>query len=77
MPAAVVGLGFKDTIESLATPRFVGIMLCVTAVVLFLSQRAKVGNGRLERPALLASALRKRAPSSRASADQEAPSARH
>ena len=43
VPAAVVGLGFKDTIESLATPRFVGIMLCVTAVVLFLSQRAKSG----------------------------------
>ena len=31
IPAAIVGLGFKDAIETLATPRFVGAMLCVTA----------------------------------------------
>ena len=43
MPAAVVGLGFKDAIEALATPRFVGAMLCVTATILYLSQRAAPG----------------------------------
>ena len=40
VPAAVLGLGFKDAIEALATPKFVGAMLCVTALVLLLSQRA-------------------------------------
>ena len=54
VPAAVVGLGFKDTIESLAAA--LGIMLCVTAVVLFLSQRAKVARPWASAP--LASALR-------------------
>ena len=44
VPAAVLGLGFKDTIEALATPKFVGAMLCVTALVLLLSQRASGGN---------------------------------
>ena len=44
VPAAAVGLGFKDAIETLATPRFVGSMLCVTAAILFLSQRASAGN---------------------------------
>ena len=44
VPAAVVGLGFKDAIEALATPKFVGAMLCVTASVLFLSQRASSGH---------------------------------
>ena len=44
VPAAVLGLGFKDAIESLATPKFVGAMLCVTALVLLLSQRASGGN---------------------------------
>jgi undecaprenyl-diphosphatase len=44
VPAAAVGLGFKDAIESLATPRFVGGMLCVTAGILLLSQRATAGN---------------------------------
>ncbi|MGB2423948.1 MAG: undecaprenyl-diphosphate phosphatase, partial [Flavobacteriales bacterium] len=36
VPAAAVGLGFKDAIESLASPRFVGAMLCLTAGILFL-----------------------------------------
>ena len=44
VPAAVLGLGFKDAIEALATPKFVGAMLCVTALVLLLSQRASGGN---------------------------------
>ncbi|MGB2228381.1 MAG: undecaprenyl-diphosphate phosphatase, partial [Flavobacteriales bacterium] len=44
VPAAVLGLGFKDAIETLATPKFVGAMLCVTALVLLLSQRASGGN---------------------------------
>ena len=44
VPAGVVGLLYKDQIEGLATTRFVGAMLCVTALVLFLSQRASAGN---------------------------------
>lgn len=44
VPAAVVGLGFKEQIESLASPSFVGAMLVVTACILFLSQRAQAGN---------------------------------
>ncbi|MAB73388.1 MAG: UDP-diphosphatase [Flavobacteriales bacterium] len=47
LPAAVVGLGFKDAIEALATPRFVGAMLCVTAAILYLSQRATSGTNSL------------------------------
>lgn len=43
MPAAVIGLGFKDDIEALATPRFVGAMLWVTGGVLLMSQKAKGG----------------------------------
>ena len=31
VPAGVLGLLFKDQIEALATPQFVGAMLCVTA----------------------------------------------
>lgn len=44
VPAGVIGLLYKDQIEGLATTRFVGAMLCVTALVLFLSQRASAGN---------------------------------
>ena len=44
IPAAAVGLGFKETIEGYAQPRFVGAMLCVTAFVLWLSQRMASGN---------------------------------
>lgn len=44
VPAAVIGLGFKEDIEALANPRFVGAMLWVTAGVLFLSQKANGGN---------------------------------
>lgn len=47
IPAAAVGLGFKDAIESLATPRFVGTMLCLTAAILLLSQRASTGHQKL------------------------------
>ncbi len=47
VPAAVVGLGFKDAIEALATPQFVGAMLCVTALILFVSQRASGGSNPL------------------------------
>ena len=43
VPAAAIGLGFKDDIEALASPRFVGAMLLVTGGVLFLSQKAKGG----------------------------------
>ena len=43
VPAGVLGLLFKDQIEALDTPQFVGAMLCVTALVLFLSQRAASG----------------------------------
>ena len=43
VPAAMIGLGFKDDIEALASPRFVGAMLLVTGGVLFLSQKAKGG----------------------------------
>ena len=44
VPAAILGFGFKDAVEALATPKFVGAMLCVTALVLLLSQRARGGN---------------------------------
>lgn len=47
IPAAIVGLGFKDAIETLATPRFVGAMLCVTAGILFLSLLKAKGSNQL------------------------------
>jgi undecaprenyl-diphosphatase len=48
VPAAVVGLGFKDSIEALASPQFVGGMLCITAGILFFSQKAPSGNRPLQ-----------------------------
>ena len=44
VPAAAVGLRFKDSIESLVNPQFVGVMLCVTAAILLFSQRAIANN---------------------------------
>ena len=63
VPAAVLGLGFKDAIEALATPKFVGAMLCVTALVLLLSQRASGGTDPWARDARWASGWPKPAPS--------------
>ena len=44
IPVAVVGFGFKDEIEGLSTTPFVGMMLCCTALILFLSQKTTTGN---------------------------------
>ena len=41
IPAAVVGLSMKDTIESLGSTQFVGAMLIVTAIILAISQKVK------------------------------------
>jgi undecaprenyl-diphosphatase len=47
IPAAVVGLSLKDTIESLGSTQFVGGMLIVTAVILAISQKVKA---KFEKP---------------------------
>ena len=39
IPAAVIGLSMKETIESIASYQFVGAMLIITAVILAVSQR--------------------------------------
>ena len=41
IPAAIIGLSFKDQIEGLASSSFVGAMLIVTAAVLAISQKVK------------------------------------
>ena len=48
VPAGFLGLKYEDAIEALVTPKFVGAMLCVTALVLLLSQRASGGNRSLD-----------------------------
>ena len=41
VPAAIIGLNFKDQIEGLASSSFVGAMLIVTAAILAISQKVK------------------------------------
>ena len=41
IPAAIIGLSFKDQIEGLASSSFVGAMLIVTAAILAISQKVK------------------------------------
>lgn len=41
VPAAIIGLSFKDQIEGLASSSFVGAMLIVTAAILAISQKVK------------------------------------
>lgn len=48
VPAAAVGLRFKDSIEALASSQFVGGMLCITAGILFFSQKAQSGDRPLQ-----------------------------
>ena len=41
IPAAIIGLNFKDQIEGLTSSSFVGAMLIVTAAILAISQKVK------------------------------------
>lgn len=47
IPAAVIGLSMKDTIENMTSTQFVGAMLLITAVILAISQKVK---SKFEKP---------------------------
>jgi len=46
IPAAIIGFTLKDSVKDLTNSLFVGFMLIVTAIILFVSQKIKVTSGK-------------------------------